>query len=611
MRDQRPALVFWWMSWAMLVVILRLLSPGIPESGDGVMHHLIARYSWQHPQLFLDHWGKPLFTLLSSSFAQIGLWGMTLFNALCFVATCWAADVALKERSTLGRWLFAPLLLCMPVYGFMVFSGLTEVLFGLMAVLAVVALYKERYALAMIAASFLPFARPEYVAVWPFLIAWVLWVRQWKALPWILFAHMVYATAGVFVYGDALWVFTRDPYTGAGSVYGQGPLLHFTDRIGHIYGAPFMWALTVTVMLAVTLAVRATTERRNLGFFTFCTVLPALAILVVHSFLWWKGLKGSLGLTRVLATGAPLGALFVCASPPAAMNRWAPRKWMSSALGYLVAVAYIFWAGMAFLEENPMPMHDSPAERVARKVGETVAVLKEGHGHVVHAPPLIMLFAGLDPFDTTAVQQGKDLRPNDLLVWDAAYGPNEGGMPLHAMLNDPNLDLIKVIVPEERWIVLGGHPMEYFLFVARPSQSHTSCSSLVRSGRWSAEVREVRCDSVPCVPGEQGALCLAGNEFPLEFRDLVWDTKDLLYAELNFSCNTNEPIRIVLEQNTPTGRVSYWLQEIGRGASTVTFHVPPHGPEVTHKLYLIDHDRKPIVLRDFNLELCCIRSSVP
>lgn len=611
MRDQRPALVFWWMAWAMLAVILRLLSTGIPESGDGVMHHLIARHSWQHTRLFLDHWGKPLFTLFSSSFAQLGLWGMTLFNALCFVATCWAADVALKERSTLGRWLFAPLLLCMPVYGSMVFAGLTEVLFGTVALLAVIALYAQRYVLAMIIASLLPFARPEYVAVWPFLIGWVLWMRRWKALPWILFAHVIYAVAGTFEFGDPFWVFTRDPYTGAASVYGQGLLLHFTDHIQHIYGAPFMWALAVGISLALLQVVREREQRKAIGFFTFCGLLPAFAIMVVHSILWWKGLKGSLGLTRVLATGAPLGALFVCAMLVAPMRNWNMRKWPVFALTSVAGITYIGWAVSAFLAEQCLPMQGSPVERVAREVGETVAAIKGDYRRVVHAPPLVALFAGTDPFDTATVGHGNEVRPNDLLVWDAAFGPNEGGMPLDGLLKNPELDLVKVIVPEERWIVLGGNPMEYFLFAGRPSRSKVSCTSLVENGKWSSELREMRCDTVQCEGNDPGTLCLAENEYPLEFRHLEWDMTDLLYADVALTGNTNERLRVVMEQNTPTKRISYWAQDIGPGEFKLNFHVPPHGPEAIDKLFFINLDRKKVMISEFKFEVCTTRTVRP
>lgn len=611
MRDQRLALVFWWVAWAGLAVILRLLSTGIPESGDGVMHHLIARHSWQHPRLFVDHWGKPLYTLLSSPFAQLGLWGMVLFNALCFTGTCLAADVALKERSPLGRWLFAPLLLCMPVYGSMVFAGLTEVLFGTVALMAVIALYKQRYVLAMVIAAFLPFARPEYVAVWPFLIGWLLWMRQWKALPWILFAHVIYAVAGTFEYGDPLWVFTRDPYTGAASVYGQGPLLHFTDRIQHIYGAPFMWVLAVGIGLALVQFVREREQRSTIGFFTWCALLPAFAIIVVHSVLWWKGLKGSLGLTRVLATGAPLGALFVCAMLVAPVKNWTIPRWQRVSAISGLGVAYILWAMSAFLAEQRLPMQGSPVERVAREVGETVAAIKGDYQRVVHAPPLVAMFAGTDPFDTTTVGFSSEVRPNDLLVWDAAFGPNEGGMPLDDLLKNTDLDLVKVIVPEERWIVLGGNPMEYFLFAGRPSRSKVSCASLVENGKWSSKLNEMRCDSVPCEADGPGMLCLAENEYPLEFRHLMWDMTDLLYADVALMGSTNERLRVVMEQNTSTERISYWAQEIGPGEFKLNFHVPPHGPEVIDKLFFINLDRKKVSISGFKFEVCTTRTVRP
>lgn len=614
MNQPRAALVAWWVAWAACPVILRLLSTGIPESGDGVMHHLIAKHAWQHPHLLLDHWGKPLFTALSAPFAQMGLWGMALFNAVCFVATCWAADEMLKGRSPFGRWLFAPLLMCMPVYGAMVFAGLTEVLFGCLAMLAVWALWAKRYPLAMAVASFLPFARPEYVAVWPFLIAWLCWRRQWKVLPWILTGHVCYAIAGTFVFGDPLWAFTRDPYTGAAAVYGQGPLLHFTDRIQHIYGAPFMWALAVTLVLAGFALAKAGEGRREVLFFTVTALLPAFAIIVVHSVLWWKGLKGSLGLTRVLATGAPLGALFVCALMVLPAPAWLPRAWQRHVVGGFLLVGFAIWALRAVLGEHPVPIYDSPVERVARKVGEAVAGLAEDHARVVHAPPLVALYAGIDPFDSAATSPGTHLRPNDLLVWDAAFGPNEGGMPLADLLNDPSLELLRVIEPEERWMVLGGHPMEYFLFAKRPSARELLCDVLLKRGVWHLPGEHVRGDTVPCAVEQQEGvhvLCLNDTEYPLECRSLHWDPQGLLYAQLNVSGGTNSRLRFVVEEHLHQERTSYWAQDVGPGDFRVEFRIPPNGPEQDIKLYVINLDRKPIALTNFEMEVCQSRTAAP
>src|SRR4051812_47435640 len=57
------------------------------EGGDGLRHYLISRYSWQHPLLFTDLWGKPFFTLVSSPFSQFGLIGTKIFNIICSLLT--------------------------------------------------------------------------------------------------------------------------------------------------------------------------------------------------------------------------------------------------------------------------------------------------------------------------------------------------------------------------------------------------------------------------------------------------------------------------------------------------------------------------------------------
>jgi hypothetical protein len=49
---------------------------------DSFQHYMISCYSWKHPHLLLDHWGKPIFTLLSSPFSQVGYKGLLLFNVL-------------------------------------------------------------------------------------------------------------------------------------------------------------------------------------------------------------------------------------------------------------------------------------------------------------------------------------------------------------------------------------------------------------------------------------------------------------------------------------------------------------------------------------------------
>ena len=49
--------------------------PGHPDAGDGVNHYQHARYAWQHAEVALSQWGKPVFSLLASPFSMLGLTG--------------------------------------------------------------------------------------------------------------------------------------------------------------------------------------------------------------------------------------------------------------------------------------------------------------------------------------------------------------------------------------------------------------------------------------------------------------------------------------------------------------------------------------------------------
>lgn len=52
------------------------LSPGVEGGMDSYNHYLISRFSWIHPkELLLDQWGKPLYNILASPFAQFGMMG--------------------------------------------------------------------------------------------------------------------------------------------------------------------------------------------------------------------------------------------------------------------------------------------------------------------------------------------------------------------------------------------------------------------------------------------------------------------------------------------------------------------------------------------------------
>ena len=76
---------------AALLIALQWLSTGIDGETDSITHYQIARYAFKYPHFFLDTWGKPLFTILSSPLAQFGYSGAVLFNLICGLLSAWLA----------------------------------------------------------------------------------------------------------------------------------------------------------------------------------------------------------------------------------------------------------------------------------------------------------------------------------------------------------------------------------------------------------------------------------------------------------------------------------------------------------------------------------------
>ena len=112
-------------------VTLAYLSPD-SFSDDDRSHYLMSHYSWRHPELFLDLWGRPAYTLLASPFSQFGLRAAGSFNILVSLLSCY---VAFQIAHTLGLsrpWLAAALTAVQPFFVLLSFGSLTEPLFSLL-----------------------------------------------------------------------------------------------------------------------------------------------------------------------------------------------------------------------------------------------------------------------------------------------------------------------------------------------------------------------------------------------------------------------------------------------------------------------------------------------
>ncbi len=444
------------------------LSDGIKDPGDGLAHFIIAKFSWQHPNLFLDSWGKPLFTLLSSPFAQFGFNGMIVFNAMLFVSTSIYA-IKITDRFDLKfKWLMPFLLIGAPVYFNMVIAGMTEILFSAVLIASLYYLIKEQYVIAAVLFSFIFFVRPEGLIVFPFYLIFFL-LRSWKHSFLLMTGGFVYSLAAYFMLDNMFLFIEYDQYPGAKEIYGAGEFFHFFKYYNQIIGKSLVYLLLLGLVLVGIKFIRTLKRKKGkiiksrIIIWQILVTLPFLAVVFTHSYLWWKGLKGSLGLLRVLATVTPLASLLALYGINGAYNVFKKKKnstWIFNIIAFIIAGSLIFSLSL----EVELPIRPKPAERLISKTSTWIN--KQGfNGKIFWLAPYFTYVSGADPYDEEKTgflwgldqeKPSKTLEQGDIIVWDSHFGPNEGHLKLQNLLEDNNLMLEKSFYPNKQIGQTGG-----------------------------------------------------------------------------------------------------------------------------------------------------------
>lgn len=302
--------------------------------GDSITHYLLARHAWGSPELFLDHWGKPMFQLMMVIPAQFGIYGVVVVNGIFMLLALLAmADIARRQGIPgypllLLFGLLAPLVLRVSL------SSLTEPVFAVLLAASIWGYYTRRFVLSAAIFSFLPFVRTEgmvYVLVWLFALAVV---RQWRAMPWLLLGYVLFALAGwLWVHHDPWWFFSKMPYQHGD--YGSGTFWYYFEVLYDILGMPililFAWGVLVGGYLLLKRGWRLGSVADNTEYLLIYGV--ALSFITMHATFWYIGKMGSFGEIRIPVSVAPLMA-YVAFRGWAQVWQWQwPRAWTGQLLG--------------------------------------------------------------------------------------------------------------------------------------------------------------------------------------------------------------------------------------------------------------------------------------
>ncbi len=465
-------------------IYMAYASKGVYGGGDTYMHYAFSHYAFRHPHLFLDHWGKPLFTAFSSPFSQFGFIGLQWFNIIISLFSAFIAWRLCKHFQLRFSWMSFLIICFAPMYFIIAFSGLTENLFSLVLIASVFLFFKEKYWWTAIILSFLPFARTEGFVIIP-LFAMALALRQrWFAIAGLAFGFVFYGIIGFIYFHNFFWFILNNPYKDAASIYGHGSIWHFVVNYREIFGAestflillgcfsfffPFgdkklNWKISVSELLLI--------------FF------PVLIYFAAHSYAWWQGIGGSLGLTRVIAGIIPLAAVIGIKG----INMLFPwfHKYRT---GFFVILSLLCCSIII----EPLRFHSIPSKNGGEEtvLDQTAQwFIKNNHEQkkIILGNPYLFFKIDTDPFDEKSINMvfptGENLRgwttPGEFLVWDAHFTPNEGHLPLKDLMDNKYFELKSYFKPEESFTTLGGGPYEVYVFQRTDDTSHVKNSIIMQ-----------------------------------------------------------------------------------------------------------------------------------
>jgi hypothetical protein len=437
---------------------------GTGDVGDSIMHYLFSKYAYAHPENFLDHWAKPVFVFLSAPFAQFGFNGLKLFNLLCNGLSIWLIYLVANRSYFRYPLLIFPILMFMPDFYVLTFSGLTEPLFALFLTAGVWAAVYKKPIVAAILISFLPLVRSEGLIILGIFAFYFLIKKQWKVVFYLATGQLVYSIVGAFYYQDVLWVFHKIPYTKKGDFYGQGDWSNFVNKLFYMIGAPtFVLFILGGLHTAWRWLLTKQAKKEEIYLITGTVV----CFITAHTLFWVLGIFGSMGLGRVLISIIPLVAWLALAGLEWLMSLAGNRlRWRYGLMG-LVLILLIYFPFSA----NPAAI-DWKGEMSLKTEQLLANQLIEDYkdqdpNRWVYTHPHLSLALGIDCFDKEQhlrlyKSDLEKLEKGDLLIWDDWFSRIDGQLPKELLDQQENLKLLKTYEQQE-----GGRLIEFRVYERR------------------------------------------------------------------------------------------------------------------------------------------------
>lgn len=436
---------------AIIMAVIALTANGTGDWADAINHYLYAKYAFQHPENFLNHWAKPVYVLFTAPIAQAGFTAIKFYNIAMVIGTIWVTWRVGKLLEIDRSWLVVFLIVTAPMTGYQSLSGLTEPMFACWMMLGIYWLIKENFSIALLWLSFLPFVRSEGLIIFCVLVLYLLIKQKWYLLPLLSIGHIIYGIVGHFYYGDFLWIFNKMSYATLDGAYGSGPFWHFADKMHTVIG-DFQPALLLIGLASGLVALIQYWRGKTIFSKEKLWLVYGIAVayFLAHSIFWHFGIFNSFGLLRVMIGVVPLFALIMVEGINE-LIRFFPTKnrvtWERSFLGILVVLLFLYL-------HKKIDYRFHYFQNAAQEgQNQLVAKYKSTYSDYTYFFDAIHLALALeaDCFDPSIHRKnpqlftGEPIPAKSLIFWDDVFTGRELKIPLEKLEKDNRFKLIECL----------------------------------------------------------------------------------------------------------------------------------------------------------------------
>ncbi len=217
--------------------------------------------------------------------------------------------------------------------------------------------------------------------------------------------------------------------------------------------------------------------KKKIGLYApiFLILVLFTAFYAAHVFIWWQGLMGSCGYVRVMTIVAPLIALlivYVIEHIVASIAKLKSKNSYGLQIGFVVCMflVQIITPIRYFRHRYPIPL--SEEEEVFQEVALWYKNLEVSSNATVYLNPYFSVVGDVNPYDNTQHFQLyasgiQWIKSGDIVIWDAHFCPNEGGVPKATFVGNTEYEYLKTFKPKERYITLNDYEYEVLVFRKR------------------------------------------------------------------------------------------------------------------------------------------------